>query len=208
MMRLIALESHRNRAVAIGEDLGTVPEGLRDDLARAGILGTQVLWFERDGRGAFAKPRAWRRGAIATTTTHDLPTVAGWWTERDIAWRKAAGHLGDSGERERSARAADRARLWKALAKARCARGSLPEPENPDAAVLGALKYVARTSCCIAFAPVEDFTANPEQPNLPGTINEHPNWRRRMKKGDLFRDKAARARMRAFLAARRASQKA
>ena len=78
-----------------------------------------------------------------------------------------------------------------------------PTPANPNAAVLAALKYVGRTSCCIAFAPVEDLVASVEQPNLPGTIDEHPNWRRRVKKGDLFRDDAARARMRAFVQARR-----
>ncbi|HEX3429287.1 MAG TPA: 4-alpha-glucanotransferase [Rhizomicrobium sp.] len=201
MLRLIALESHRNRALVIGEDLGTVPEGFRADLAHAGVLGTQVLWFERNGE-AFAKPAGWRREAIATTTTHDLPTVAGWWTERDIAWRKRLGHLRDHEEREQSARAQDRARLWTALREAHCAAGDLPVLENYKPAVEAALAYVGRTRSTIAFAPVEDLLADPEQPNLPGTIDEHPNWRRRLKNRDVFRDQAAGKRIRTFLAAR------
>jgi len=204
MLGLIALESHRHRAVVVGEDLGTVPDGFRTELARAGVLGMQVLWFERNG-SAFAKPSAWRREAMATTTTHDLPSVAGWWMERDIAWRKEIGHLRENEQHEREERAADRVRLWTALKTARCAMGGMPPPENSEAAICGALAYVGRTRSSIAFAPLEDLVADPEQPNLPGTIDEHPNWRRRMKKGDLFRDKATRKRMRTFLAARRRS---
>jgi 4-alpha-glucanotransferase len=204
MLRLIALESHRHGAVVVGEDLGTVPDGFRADLAGAAVLGMQVLWFERNG-SAFVKPSAWRRDAMATTTTHDLPTVAGWWTERDIAWRKEVGHLRENEQREREERACDRARLWTALKAAHCAMGDMPPPENSEPAVCGALAYVGRTRSTIAFAPVEDLVADAEQPNLPGTIDEHPNWRRRIKKGDLFRDKATRKRMRSFLAARRSS---
>jgi 4-alpha-glucanotransferase len=202
MLRLTALESQRGRTIVIGEDLGTVPEGLRAELARAGILGTQVLWFERNG-SAFTKPSAWRREAVATTTTHDLPTVAGWWTERDIAWRKRIGHLGKNETSARHERAAEREHFWTALKKARCAAGDTPPPDCCEPVVSAALAYVGKTRCTIAFAPVEDLTADPEQPNLPGTVDEHPNWRRRTKKGNLFRDKGARRRIHTFLAARR-----
>lgn len=204
MLRLIALESHRHRAVVMGEDLGTVPEGFRADLARAGVLGMQVLWFERNGE-EFARPSHWRREAMATTTTHDLATVAGWWTERDIGWRKKIGHMRDREASEREERAHDRARLWTALKGARCATGDMPPPENSGPAVTAALAYVGRTRSDIAFAPVEDLAADPEQPNMPGTTDEHPNWRRRMRKGNFFRKPAVQERVRAFLAARRAS---
>ena len=200
LLRLIALESQRHHAVVIGEDLGTVPQGFRADLARAGVLGMQVLWFERNA-GGFVEPSAWRRDATGTTTTHDLPTVAGWWTEHDIEWRKRTGHLQDDGQ-ERKTRAEDRARLWTALKTARCVKGEMPPRETCEAAVAGALAYVGKTRCTIAFAPVEDLSADPEQPNLPGTTDGHPNWRRRMR-GDLFRDNAAQKRIRTFLAARR-----
>jgi 4-alpha-glucanotransferase len=202
LLRLIALESQRHRAIVIGEDLGTVPEGFRSDLAQAGVLGMQVLWFERNPRG-FAKPSAWRRDATATTTTHDLPTVAGWWTEHDIDWHKRSEHLHNE-EHERKRRAKDRALLWTALQDAHCVNGEVPPREKCEVAVGGALAYIGKTRCAMAFAPVEDIAADREQPNLPGTIDAHPNWRRRMKKDHIFRDKAARRRIRKFLAARRA----
>ena len=81
----------------------------------------------------------------------------------------------------------------------------MPQPNDCEAVVSGALAYVGRARSIIAFAPVEDLAADPEQPNVPGTIDEQPNWRRRMKKGDLFCDSAARKRIRTFLAAREKS---
>src|SRR4029077_617099 len=77
LFRLTALESHRHRAIVIGEDLGTVRAGFRGRLRRAGIYGMSVLWFERAGKG-FKKPGDWPPDAVAMTSTHDLPTVAGW----------------------------------------------------------------------------------------------------------------------------------
>jgi 4-alpha-glucanotransferase len=202
MLRLVALESRRHGAIVIGEDLGTVPDGFRAALARSGVLGMQVLWFERSGSD-FATPAAWRRQAIATTTTHDLPSVSGWWSERDIAWRKKIGRLGEHEEAHaRDERARERARLWAALKRAHCVVGGIPQRENAESAVAGALAYVGRTRSSIAFAPVEDLAADPERPNLPGTTAEHPNWCRRMKAGSFFRDQDVRKRIRGFLAAR------
>ena len=109
MLRLIALESHRHRAVVIGEDLGTVQPEFRARLARAGIAGMDVLWFQRDG-ASFTPPTEWRRDAVAMTTTHDLPTVAGWWTGADIATRGAIG-LADETGRDQTARAGSRGAL-------------------------------------------------------------------------------------------------
>ncbi|AXF25620.1 4-alpha-glucanotransferase [Burkholderia pyrrocinia] len=90
LVRLVALEAARHRAIAIGEDLGTVPAGFRERLGAQGIAGTRVLWFERDASGAFRPPSAWDRDAIAMTSTHDLPTVAGWWRGVDLGWRRVA----------------------------------------------------------------------------------------------------------------------
>ncbi|HEY4164715.1 MAG TPA: 4-alpha-glucanotransferase, partial [Dongiaceae bacterium] len=86
LLRLVALEAHRAGAMVLGEDLGTVPEGFRDRLSEFDIKGMQLLWFERDGR-QFRPPKRWRQSAVAMTTTHDLPTVAGWWMGKDIGWR-------------------------------------------------------------------------------------------------------------------------
>jgi 4-alpha-glucanotransferase len=93
LLRLTALESLRHQAIVIGEDLGTVPPGFSQQLAEAGVLGIRALWFQREGQ-AFLPPRAWPASAMATTSTHDLCTVAGWWAGRDIERREALGLLG------------------------------------------------------------------------------------------------------------------
>jgi 4-alpha-glucanotransferase len=203
LLDLLALESLRHRAVVIGEDLGTVPDGFRDAIAAAGILGMQVLWFERDPSGQFLPPAKWRRDAIATTTTHDLPTVAGWWTEYDLDLHKKAGQMRGSEQELRRERASDRANLWSASRRAHCASGKPPARENPDPALAAAIGYVARTRSAIAFVPIEDLAGCLDQPNLPGTTDEHPNWRRRIKDKNVLRKKVVRARIKVFLDARR-----
>ncbi|MFC7609700.1 4-alpha-glucanotransferase [Teichococcus aestuarii] len=90
MLRLVALESHRHKAIAIGEDLGTVPEGFRPKLQNAGLAGMRVMWFEQSGK-SFKDPARWTREAVSMTSTHDLPTVAGWWEGRDLLWRETLG---------------------------------------------------------------------------------------------------------------------
>ncbi|MBW6154607.1 4-alpha-glucanotransferase, partial [Pseudomonas aeruginosa] len=86
LLRLLALEASRASALVIGEDLGTVPEGLREELARRQVLGTRVLLFERRGE-RFVPPAQWPADAMATTSTHDLPSLSGWWRGQDIHWR-------------------------------------------------------------------------------------------------------------------------
>lgn len=183
MMRLIALESWRHRAIVIGENLGTVPEGFNEQIARAGMLGMDVLWFTREGGwpGApFKAPGDWSRQALATTTTHDLPTVTGWWRGTDIHWRAELGLLADGrdSETEEAERGQDRTRLWEDLGRA-----GLVDPGGqvpPDAPVTAVLDFVARTPAPLLVVPLEDMLGLEEQPNLPGTIDTHPNWRRRM----------------------------
>jgi 4-alpha-glucanotransferase len=178
MLRLLALESHRHRAVAVGEDLGTVPEGFREAFDQHGIHGMRVLWFERDHDG-FTEPTRWDRGAMAMTSTHDLPTLAGWWQGADIALRAEHGVLGpDQRPADLEAeRDTDRAALWRAIT--RSGAGSGPPPVQPDRFVDAALSHVAGSACALCLLPLEDVLGQVEQPNLPGTIDEHPNWRRR-----------------------------
>jgi 4-alpha-glucanotransferase len=192
LLALLALESHRYGAVVIGEDLGTVPPGFRGRLRRAGISGMDVLWFERT-RLHFKKPSRWRADAVAMTTTHDLPTVAGWWNGEDIRTRRALG-LGAPGEDQ--ARQQDRARLWRAFAKAGL-DGPMPSADQPAPAVEAALGYVAQSPSPLMLAPLEDLLGLAEQPNLPGTIDEHPNWRRRLEPParELFEGPAVRSRV-------------
>jgi 4-alpha-glucanotransferase len=151
-----------------------------------------VLWFERT-RLAYKKPARWRRDAVAMTTTHDLPTVAGWWSGEDIRTRRALGFAADG---EEEGRRRDRTRLWRAFTGAGAARGAPPPVEQPAAAVDAALGYVAQSPSPLMLAPLEDLLGLVEQPNLPGTIDEHPNWRRRLVPAakDLFEAPAVQAR--------------
>ncbi|MGH8445573.1 MAG: 4-alpha-glucanotransferase, partial [Solimonas sp.] len=180
-LRLIALESHRHRAVIVGEDLGTVPEGFRDALYGSGLMGMRVLWFERD-HGLFVEPRRWPAGAMATTATHDLPTVAGWWQGRDIDWRQQLQLFapGSNAAQEQAERRDERHKLWAAFRHAGVVETDEPPPDQADAAIDAALRFVARTPSELAIVPAEDLAGLVEQPNLPGTTIEHPNWRRRL----------------------------
>lgn len=177
MLALTALESWRHRAIAIGEDLGTVPGGYRAELAEAGLLGLAVLQFEREG-SRFVPPAAWRPGAVAVTTTHDLPTAAGWWAGRDIGWRASLGWADEA--RERAARAEDRAALWDACRRSGAAEGDLPAEEDARAAAAAAIAHVATGRAPLVLVAAEDALADAEAPNLPGTVTEHPNWQRRL----------------------------
>jgi 4-alpha-glucanotransferase len=179
LKRLIALESWRHRAIVLGEDLGTLPDGFQPQLEAAGILGMRVLWFERWGDGSFKPPHEWSRGAVGMTSTHDLPTVAGWWRGHDLDVRAGLGLIGDEAQ-QREARAQDRARLWQAFTASGAATGDPPPPDDPGRVTDAALVHVGRSACELVMVPIEDALAQEEQPNLPGTLNEHPNWRRRL----------------------------
>lgn len=181
LLRLIALESHRQQAIVIGEDLGTVPPGFRKTLRDAGLMGMNVLWFERDKRGRFIAPDKWPRQRLALTSTHDLPTVAGWWRARDADWQdKLKSRPADAESPDRRIRDRDRGQLWRAFQAADCAAGPQPTATDPTPAVDAAVAFLAKTSCQLAILPLEDLLGCDEQPNIPGTIDEHPNWRRRL----------------------------
>jgi 4-alpha-glucanotransferase len=178
LMRLVVLESRRHKAVILGEDLGTLPFGYQDVLDKAGIAGLRVMWFEREGL-AFKPPAGWTRTAVAMTTTHDLPTIAGWWDSTDIGWRARLNMAGDSA----AIRAIERQELWSALH----ASGATTAPQPPDAdgaaVTYPACAHLGKAGSLLALLPVEDLLSANEQPNLPGTVDEHPNWRRRLPGG-------------------------
>jgi (1->4)-alpha-D-glucan 1-alpha-D-glucosylmutase len=187
LLGLLALESERHRCLVIGEDLGTVPDEARAALGADDVLSYRVLLFERDAGGDFKPPAQYPEAALATASTHDLPTLAGWWEGHDIALRAAHGHLGPHADAsgERAARIGDRGRLLAALARA----GLLPAgtPVDPGAvpaltpALADALQtYLARTPCALFVVQPEDVFGVIEQANLPGTTSEHPNWRRKL----------------------------
>jgi 4-alpha-glucanotransferase len=186
LLGLIALEAERARCVVIGEDLGTVPEGFRETLSEAGLLGCRVLYFERDQDGSFRRSRSYPSGCLASVSTHDLPTLAGFWTGRDIEWRERLGLFAEPGQsaRERTERAGARQRLLELLA----AEGLLPpglDPARPPrelpwSLVLALHRLLARSPAEIVVMQLEDALQVVEQTNLPGTTAEHPNWRRRL----------------------------
>ena len=182
LLRLLALESVRHNVVVIGEDLGTVPEGFHDMLEQSGIHGMRVLWFERDAKTGFVPPRGWGNTDVAMTSTHDLPTVAGWWTGRDIDIRHEHGRLGEGVDPNtvRHEREQDRPRLWDAFVREHVGDGPIPQPDETDRVVDAAVRYIARTEVPLSLIPIEDLLGQADQPNLPGTVTEHPNWRRRL----------------------------
>jgi 4-alpha-glucanotransferase len=185
LLRILALESQRSGCVVVGEDLGTVPEGFRPRLSAAGVLSCKVLMFEREADGRFRPPQSYPAEALVSASTHDLPTLAGYWSGHDIDWRQRCGFLGEgAADAARRERAQDRRRLLEALAEG----GLLPDdvsieapPEELSIEVNLALHaFIARTSGRLVMAQVEDMLRVVEQTNLPGTTSEHPNWRRRL----------------------------
>jgi glycogen debranching enzyme len=196
LLARLALESNRAQCAVIGEDLGTLPWGFSGQLADNGILSYRVLWFEREG-GRFAPPAHYAPMAMTCVSTHDLPTLKGWWEGADIAEKLELGLLSEEDARkERERRREDRRLLLDALAR----EGLLAEGVSPDAPFSDALAgaahaYVARAPALLAMAQVDDLAGESIAVNLPGTDRERPNWRRKLdaKTADLFETGLAQA---------------
>lgn len=206
LLALVRLESRRHCSIVIGEDLGTVPYGLRERLAAEGIAGMRVLQFER-GHDRFNPPDWYAPSAVAMTATHDTATFAGWWRGCDIDARAELDQLAPGRTRETSAaeRASERGMIWRAFEEAGVAAAPRPSPDEPEAALDAALEFVAATPAALAIVPLEDALALEDQPNLPGTTTEHPNWRRTYPglAGGVLDNPDVSARLRAFDARRR-----
>ncbi len=189
LVRVLALESVRNRAVIVGEDLGTVENEVRETLARFGILSYKLLYFERayERSAEFRQPGEYAASALTSTSTHDLATMAGYWTGEDIEARFRAGTIDETLRRaQHSDRTKDKQRLLDAL----FAAGLLPAGYQHDATripeLTGELHYavsgfLASTPCLMWLINQEDLTKEPHQQNLPGTTAEYPNWGRKMR---------------------------
>jgi len=197
LLRVVALESRRHRCAVVGEDLGTVPEGFRPKLAAAGVLSYKVMMFERVGDGLFARAGTYPEQALVTAGTHDLPTLKGFWTGRDIDWRRRLDLYPDEAAREsdRAAREDDRAKLLAALVDAGLWPDDRTEPGGVafDSALNEAVhRFMAATPSRLMMVQLEDLVGAEEMMNLPGTVDEHPNWRRRLDRpaAGLFDDPA------------------
>jgi 4-alpha-glucanotransferase len=190
LLRLVALESHRQHCAVVGEDLGTVPPGFRETMQQANLLSYRVVMFERHWAGGFTAPRDYPALAAASAATHDLPTLKGFWLGRDIAWRQKLGLYPspDAEMAEINDRKRDRWQLLEALAGegliARERFGEfLPDADQPVySAALGEaiLAFLARSRARLMLVQFEDVAGEEEQANLPGTSDAHPNWRRRL----------------------------
>jgi 4-alpha-glucanotransferase len=167
LLAATAQESVKHRCVVIGEDLGTVPEGFREQMADWGIWSYQVMMFERDDRGAFRDVDHYSANALVTFNTHDLSTYAGWRCFSDLSLKRSLGI--DPGE-------SDEAR-WHALAMLTDVLRHHSIEDHDLYAVAG---FLAQTKSRLLAISLEDLLGVIDQPNIPGTVDEHPNWRRRL----------------------------
>jgi 4-alpha-glucanotransferase len=183
MLGIIALESHRNDCIVVGEDLGTVPDGFRERLSDWGLLGCAILYFEREG-DSFTPPAHYGEDKFASLNNHDFPTLKGFWEGEDFRWREELG-IGASGlEADRNARLHDRWLMLRRLED----EGLLPEGISPYAAPaemsdelsVAVHALLARVKSSVVAVQCEDLLGLKDQPNVPGTTVEEPNWRRKL----------------------------
>src|SRR6266702_7133341 len=167
LLAATAKESVANRCVVIGEDLGTVPEGFRDQIADWGIWSYLVMMFERDDVGSFRSIDHYMANALVTFNTHDLSTYAGWRSFGDLKTKRALGI--DPGE-------SDDAR-WRALTML---DNALRHHSIDRHDLYSVASFLSRTQSRLLAISLEDLLGLIEQPNIPGTVDEHPNWRRRL----------------------------
>jgi 4-alpha-glucanotransferase len=170
LLAVVALESARHRCLVIGEDLGTVPEELRGVLADWGVWSYLVMLFERRHDGAYRLAHEYRRNALITFGTHDLPTFAGWCSGHDLRVKREIGL--DPGETDGDR---DHARALLADALLRSGLGGQAALEIVDV-----VRFLARMPSRVLAVSIEDVLGLRDQLNIPGTVHQHPNWRRRL----------------------------
>jgi 4-alpha-glucanotransferase len=179
---VVAAEVARAGALAIGEDLGTVEPWLRTFLAARHVLGTSMLWFERRADGTPRRPGGWRRGCLATVGTHDMPPAAAFLTGDQVSIRAELGLLTQPEAEERAGAQAD-ARRWLAMLarEGLLARPSGPSPEEFTVALYA---YLTRTPAMLIGVSLADAAGERRPQNMPGTVDEYPNWRIPLTDGD------------------------
>jgi (1->4)-alpha-D-glucan 1-alpha-D-glucosylmutase len=182
MIRILALESRRHKCVVVGEDLGTVPHAFRPRMARANVMSCRILMFERGAGDRFKPPSTYPALAAAAAGTHDLPPLKSWWLGADIQERHALGLYPSAAARHRdeAGRALDRQRLLAALKR----QDLLPPDLGPDGfddrLIEAVHRFLARSPSALLLVQTEDLLGVETMVNLPGTYDEHPNWRRRL----------------------------
>lgn len=186
ILRIIALESRRAKCVVVGEDLGTTPEGFGEIMAGAGLLSYRVLYFERWESGLFQRPENYPEQSMVTVSTHDMPTLVGWWTGKDLDWREQLNLYpkDEMAKQERNNRVHSREMLLDALMDAKVMSSDEQPLMSPPKANIELTKavqaFLAKSPGRIQLIPMEDAIGLQEQVNIPGTIDEHPNWLQRL----------------------------
>jgi 4-alpha-glucanotransferase len=186
LLAIVALESVRSKTLVIGEDLGTVPDWVRAQLAKARVLSYRVFFFERDAGGGWKSPGDYPAQSLAVATTHDLPTLTGFWSGEDLQVRAGLGAFPDDAVRRQAweERQRDKGGILSALKR----EGLLPNGVTEDLATVPAMTsdlcravhlYLARTPAWLVLANLEDGLSELSQTNLPGTLDSHPNWTRK-----------------------------
>lgn len=176
LMAITAIESHRAKCTIIGEDLGTVPDGLRQRLAAAGILSSRVLWFEKDGE-EFRAPQRYPALSVSCLSSHDLPTFVGWMRGCDVEIDREIGRL----DQQRAAvRLAQRSHEAQHLRDSLRAAG-LQSGDSELDVMADAHAFVARTRSALMTVQADDLWEETEPLNVPGTDQQRPNWRRRQR---------------------------
>ncbi|WP_438303825.1 4-alpha-glucanotransferase [Streptomyces sp. HUAS TT11] len=181
MLAVLVLEASRAGSLVIGEDLGTVEPGVRETLHERGVLGTSVLWFERDweGTGKPLPPERWRADCLATATTHDLPSTAARLTGEHVELRDRLGLLTRPLDHERAAAATDTGEWLALLSRLGLLKGgsggvSVVSEEREIQAVH---RFLLRTPARLIGVWLPDAVGDRRPQNLPGTWDEYPNWR-------------------------------
>ncbi|MDH4083723.1 MAG: 4-alpha-glucanotransferase [Nitrospira sp.] len=187
LLAILALESVRAKALVIGEDLGTVPDWVRDRLEATGVLSYRVLYFERAHAGTWKPPAHYPAQALAVVTTHDLATLSGYWEGADIEARSTLGLF--PSEQARTAMLSGRQGEKAGILAALKSEGLLPPGVSDDPAQVPTMtselteavhQYLARSPAWMVLANIEDIIGTRAQANLPGTLDQHPNWCRKL----------------------------
>lgn len=186
LLAILALESHRHRCMVIGEDLGTVPEEIVGKLRKGGVYSYKVLYFENTQQTTFRAPKAYPRQSMAVATTHDLPTLRGYWESGDLTLGETLGLYPDKAVLRDLYQ--DRARAKQGLLDALHRYGCLPKNAGHHAARMtmtpvlnrGMQRYIADSSSALLGLQPEDWLDMATPVNVPGTSDQYPNWRRKL----------------------------
>lgn len=180
ILRIIALESMRNRTIVIAEDLGTVGDDIKERLMGFKMLSYRLLYFERNYPDpSFRQPEAYPSMALCAVTTHDLPTLAGYWQGRDIMLRNKLGLYKNAEAMKEEL--LDRENVRKLLIEVLNSKDiRINEPdEMTEELCLAVYEYLSKAPCKLLSVSLDDITGSREQQNMPGVTKAYPSWTRK-----------------------------